>query len=305
MIRINLLNDSRLNKDKKKISPVIPLGAAGLILVIGVISMILFTRKPEVPKEVLTENKGIEVTDFKPSTHARSAIVEDVVRELSHSESQASRKGVLDIPYQEMSVTERINYEVLFGKKVFEVLSRAVPDGIGLKTLEIENFQTVYALGISSQRDEITQTFSAFRQERMELLPKPHSYITSNPQNGYRFVVTCKAELGLDLSDPFQATDQLPPRADLPVLLKTITDLASQVDVKFKADPVQVSAERAGAYRRFVYRYTGTSTYKDFVRLVLRLNQDRVPCAFKKVTIKARTETVTDVSAEILLTLKD
>ncbi len=304
MVRINFLKNSSRSKQKKKlpvkaVSAVVLIVAAGLCIAFFVKQL---SQRPKAPAKELVSRKDVEVTAYKPPAPAKSKIIEEVVREMNDSDI---RKGVLEIPYQEMAFSERINYEVLFGKRIFEMLSRAVPDGIGLKTLELENFQTLYALGISNSKERIAEAFNTLRQEQMELLPKPHSYISSDQENGYRFVVTCKAELGNDHADQFQAMDHLLSRAELPVLLKKISDLAAKCDVKFKPDPLQLSAERVGAYRRFVYRFSGTSTYKDFVRLVLRLHDDKVPCAFKKITIKAKTDLLTDVSAEVLLTFKE
>ncbi|NLG16158.1 MAG: PilN domain-containing protein [Fibrobacter sp.] len=305
MVRINLLKNPSRSKQKKKL-PVKAVSSVALIIAAGVCITFFvkqqLSQRPKASAKELVSRKEVEVTAYKPPAPVKSKIIEEVVREMNDSDT---RKGILEIPYQEMAFSERVNYEVLFGKRIFEMLSRAVPDGIGLKTLELENFQTLYALGISNSKERITEAFNTLRQEQMELLPKPHSYIASDQGNGYRFVVTCKAELGNDHADQFQAMDHLLSRAELPVVLKKISDLAAKCDVKFKPDPLQLSAERVGAYRRFVYRFSGTSTYKDFVRLVLRLHNDKVPCAFKKITIKAKTESLTDVSAEVLLTFKE
>ena len=303
MVRINLLKNTSRKRSNRK--PFLSVKVAALITVVAVLISgggflwRTVSRKPE-SVEALPQR----VSDFKPSTHAKSNIVEEVVRELNDSRSRSIKSGILDIPYQDMTFSERVNYEVLFCKNVFEMLSRVIPSGIGLKTLDIDNFQTIYAVGMGDTKELVTSTFTALKNEKLQLLQKPYSYITSNAGKGFRFVVTCKTEYGLDAADPFQAINHIPAREDLAGLVRKISDIATLNDVTFRT-PSQISAEKVGAYRRFVYQFSGTSTYKDFVRLILQLHKDRIPCAFKKVNLKARNGSVVQIDADILITLKE
>jgi hypothetical protein len=188
---------------------------------------------------------------------------------------------------------------------VFQLLSRAIPSGIGLKLLEVENFLTVYATGIGPTKDLISSTFNALKKENLEILPQPHSYITANGSKGYKFVVTCKTDFGIDHSENFQPWEHIGTRDDIPFLLKKITDISVANKVRLKGKPSQISAEDVGLYRRYVYSFKGKSDYKNFVSFVLELYKEKIPCAFKRVALKAGDGAVIDIDLEILLTLKE
>ena len=244
-------------------------------------------------------------SSFTPSTYKKTDIVEDVVREVARERASEGRGQQLDLHYNDLSFLEKVNYEVLFGKNIFSMLSRAVPLGIGLKTLEVDNFQTVYAVGLGTSRELVSSTFIALKSEQLELLPQPYSYITSNNGDGYRFVVTCKATFGLDLTDPFQANDYLPTRDDLPMLRTKIIRMGKETGVFFSGKPTKISAEKIGAYRRFHYRFHGTTTYNDFVKFLLKLHTNKVPCAFKKVDLKAQSGSKVAIETQVIFTVRE
>lgn len=304
MIRINLLKSTTRGKTKSsvKVSPIIPvvilvvilLGAGGYFgykMVPGLIQ----PRKSQKPVVVVSAPPPVPV-------HSGPNMIEEVVKEVGE-EHKEQRK--LNIPYAEMTFLEKVNYEVTFARSVFQLLSRAIPSGIGLKLLEIENFMTVYATGIGQTKDLISTTFNALKKENLEILPQPHSYITANGNKGFKFVVTCKTDFGIDHSDTFQPWEHIGTRDDIPFLLKKINDISVTNNVRFKGKPAQVSAEDVGLYRRYVYNFKGKSEYKNFVSFVLGLYNEKIPCAFKRVALKAGDGAVIDIDIEILLTLKE
>jgi len=303
MNRINLLKKTSKKQPVAKTRHIpswifAVVGAVVLVPAIIMLSLKYIPRTKTVPPPVVKT----EPSPFTPSTYTnKSSIVEEVVREVNSERSSADR---LDISYNELSFIEKVNYEVLFAKNVFSLFSRAVPAGIGLKSLEIDNFQTLYAVGLGNTRELISSTFIALKSEKVELLPQPFSYITTNDGDGYRFVVTCKINSGLDRTDPFMASDALPSKDDLPILTKKIVTLGEQ-DSVFFSSPVQIDAERVGAYHRFHYTYKGTTTYNNFVKLLLSLYENKIPCAFKKVTIKARSGAAVDIDAQVLFTVRE
>lgn len=258
----------------------------------------MLARKPEPVVEKAP-------TSFMPSTYNKANIVEDVVREISVERTSGAGKSLLNLPYDQLSFLERVNYEVLFGRNVFTLLSRVVPSGIGLKRLEVDNFQTIYAVGLGTSRELVSSTFISLKKERLDLLPQPFSYITSNNGDGYRFVVTCKTRFGLDLTDPFQASDHLPVRDDLPLLTRKIISMGKDAGVSFKKGFRQVHAERVGAYRRFHYENSGATTYNEFVKFLLDLYEEKVPCAFKRIDIKAQSGTAVTVAVQVVITTRE
>ncbi|MCO6746508.1 hypothetical protein KQH42_30365, partial [Streptomyces sp. CHA1] len=75
--------------------------------------------------------------------------------------------------------------------------------------------------------------------------------------------------------------------------------------VKFRSSPRRVSVERVGDYRRVIYRAEGESTYRDFHQFVLALYNEKVPCAFKKISLDAKSGTTIKVATEVLFTVKN
>ncbi|MDR2728985.1 MAG: hypothetical protein LBB56_07615 [Chitinispirillales bacterium] len=239
----------------------------------------------------------------KPSSLVRTHMIENVVRELGN-ESRAVKK--FDAAYEDMSAVEKINYEVLFSRNAFEFITRSVPPGVKLRTIEIEDFRTVYTSGVSPSREMVEELFSAFRRERGELLPKPLSHIKDEiGGSGFQFVITAKPRFGLELDDPFQALDHLGFKESLTANLRNFSRMAAGNNFKMRAAPSQISADKAGSYRRVVYKAEGESTYRDFHKFVLALYDEKVPCAFKKITLTAKNGDVVSVSAEILFTVKE
>lgn len=257
------------------------------------------------PVVQVEEPAPAEAEPFTPSTYSKADIVEDVVREMAGERAAAGMKETLDLSYSDLSFLEKVNYEVLFGKNVFSMLSRVVPSGIGLRSLETDNFQTVYAVGLGTSRELVSSTFIALKTEKLELLSRPYSYITENNGDGYRFVVTCKINFGLDLTDPFQASDYLPTKDDLPILTKRVVRIGDSTGVSFKGMPRRLDAERVGAYRRFHYGIGGRTTYNDFVKFLLALYEEKIPCAFKKINLKALSGSAVDIDLKFIITVKE
>jgi hypothetical protein len=305
MIRINLLKSlsSRKALPKKKVSlSKLILIAVPLLVVIGVAGYVGWKVIP---------GKSVEVQKVVPMTpkpvvpvHSRPNIVEDVVREVGDKRN-SPQSGIVKIDYADMTFPEKVNYEVQFGKTAFQKLSRAIPSGIGLKNLEIDDFQTIYAVGIGDTKELITTTFTALKNEEMDLLQQPYSYITSNAGKGYRFVVTCKVDFGVDHTDPFQAWDYTGTRDDIDEYLKKIAAVALENSIDLSRKPIQLSAQDIGLYRRYVYHYSGNSEYKQFVAFVLSLHNQKIPCAFKRVQLQAGSNLSVVIEFDLLLTVKE
>ena len=240
--------------------------------------------------------------DYQSSTHSPHKAIEDIVKEVNTEKSASP--GLLDIAYNDMAFNERVTYEVLHTKKVLEMLSRTFPEGIGLRKLEISKFQTVYAVGLGDTKEIIGQTFNSLRKERIELLPKPYSFITSDG-NGYRFIVTLKTNFGLDFADRFQAIDHIVSREFLSDQLKKVEKIALRDDINLKSEPKQMDMELVGGYRRYIYKFKAECTYKDFVRFVMDLNSEQIPCAFKEIAINALVGSTIGVEAQLLITVKN
>jgi hypothetical protein len=304
MIRINLLKNAARKKAKpaNNLAPKVIIIA--LIAVIGGIGAYLGIKLKPAAKPPGKVEPVVAVAVPPPAVPVRSGpdMIEEVVKEIGEQHKEPSR---LNIPYSEMTFLEKVNYEALFARQVFQLLSKAIPPGIGLKMLEVDNFLTVYATGVGDSRDLISSTFTALKNEKLEILSKPHSYITANGSKGYKFVVTCKADFGIDHGDPFQAWEHIGTRENIPFIIKKITEIGVANNIIFKGKPVQASADDVGLYRRYIYSFKCKGEYKSFVSFVLGLYMEKIPCAFKKVTMNAGTGTAVDISIDMLFTLKE
>jgi len=260
-------------------------------------------EKPAEPKQADAPKK-VSPPAPKPSSLVRSNMAEDVVKEFDN-ETRAIAASKTAVTYAEMTVAEKINYEVMFGRNAFEMVTRCAPPGTKLKTLEIENFQTIYASGAGASREMVQEMFAAFRKERGELLPKPFSHIKDSEKGGYQFVITHKPLFGTEPNDPFQAIDYIGFKGGLQASLTKFSRAAGANGVKITAAPVQASVEQAGQYMRFVYKVSGESTYQNFRKFVLALYGEKVTCAFKKVTMTPIKDEQVRVNMEILFTVKN
>ena len=194
MIQINLLKNSA---EKHAAHPIdfgkimIVAGAvvaAGVCIFGGIFvfrSLQSHRNVPTVAVVQQTKEKGPAPSTYS-AAHAAN-MVEEVVKEVSDSRLKLRESGVLDLPYDQLSFAERINYELLFPKNVCEMLARVVPAGVGLKSLEIDNFQTVYAVGLGPSREAIRDMWESLKKEKVNVLAPPYSFIKPAFKDGLRF----------------------------------------------------------------------------------------------------------------------
>jgi len=257
---------------------------------------------PPVPK---AESKAV-----KPSSQVRTNMVEDVVKEFANDGSVATDGSAapmpskLDTPYEQMPLAEKINYEALFARNVFDMVTRCMSPGIRLKELAVDSFQTVSANG-SGARMMIEEMFASFKNERGEVLPKPYSYIKDGEGNNFAFAIVQKPNYGLQVGDPFQALEHLTFKEGLSLTLRNFSRLAGDCNFKMSAAPSQISVDKAGDYRRVVYKAVGMSTYGDFHKLIRTLYNEKIPCAFKKISMVPVKDEQIRVTAEVLFTVKE
>jgi len=238
----------------------------------------------------------------KPSSQVRTNMVEDVVKEFANDGAPASNK--LDTPYDQMPLAEKINYEALFARNVLDMVSRCMSPGIRLKELTAEDFQTVSAAGAGA-RAMVEEMFSAFKSERGEVLPKPHSYIKDGEGDNFAFEIVMKPSYGLQISDPFQALEHITFKEGLSLTLRKFSRIAGESGFKMSAEPSQLSVDKAGEYRRVVYKTVGMASYGDFHKFVRALYNERITCAFRKIAMVPVKDEQIRITAEVLFTVKE
>jgi hypothetical protein len=310
MIRINLLNHTAekhptkgRNRGKVFIVAAI-LAGVGICIWGGSIGFRSYrTHRTIAAPEV----KQIAQKGLTPSTYLKANMVEEVVKEVNDSRLKLRESGVLDLPYDQLSFSERINYELLFTKNVCEMLSRIVPAGVGLKSLEIDNFQTVYAVGLGPTKDIVQDMLVSLKKEKVTVLAPPYSFIKPAWKEGFRFAFSCKTNFGLNLTDPLVdgSLARLPSREALPGILDKFAKLAKQNQVTITKKISQVSSEKVGSYYRMFYQWSGTASYKDFVQFILGLYDAKLVGAFKRCTLTAKSSSVVVIESQLVVTAKE
>jgi hypothetical protein len=314
MIRINLLKNSaekhtaRRFTFRKAAIPAAAVAAAGLSIFGGIYGYRALKKPPKAV--VVAVAQKAEEKGPAPSTYSSGSaanMVEEVVKEVNDSRLKLRESGVLDLPYDQLSFSERINYELLFPKNVCEMLSRVIPTGIGLKSLEIDNFQTVYAVGLGSSRDIIRDMWESLKKEKVSVLAPPYSFIKPAFKDGLRFAVSCKTNFGLNLTDPLVdgSLSRLPSRGALPEVCDRFGKLAKKHHVVITKKIKQTSAEKVGNYYRVLYQWSGTSSYKDFVDFVLGLYESKLMVAIKQCAITAKSASQVGIESQFVVTAKE
>jgi len=306
MIRINLLKTVTHKKVKKQSAGLpkwVPVVSSIIILVLlaggAGYYLVKNKKKPEPPLPQV-----VQKTDFKPSTHVKPNMIEDVVKEVSDERASNQRKGFINLSYDEMSFAEKINYEVFFAYNILDSLSSIVPAGIGFKTLEIDNFLTMYSIGIANNSPLVSEMFANLKT-KLGLQPQPYSTIKENGKGSYQFIITCKPAFGVDLANPYQPIDHLFTKDELPQQLSEFTKKATQFKLTFSEKPVTSQVSKIREFNRYEYTWQCTGTYKDFVQFVKSLNKDQFPCAFRSIHIKAVSGGKVTASANLIFTAKE
>lgn len=248
------------------------------------------------------ERAGIVRDDYAPSSFVGAGVVEEVVREVHESRGEVQRRGVLMLPYDELPFAEKINYEILFARSLFSILTRAVPRGVGFRELHISAFKTLYAVGLCESKEKVRAFFEGLRREHVDLLPKPYTRISLR-EGSFQFAVSCNAGFGLDVADPFVdlSLSHIPAHTDLESVVETVVNRARQNGITFSEGPERLGAVMFGGYRRFRYKLGGSTSYLNLVSFVNSLYDSRIPCAFEEIRLTAISEDRVRLAAELVI----
>jgi hypothetical protein len=267
-------------------------------------------QKPQpAPKPAPAEHPApvqpLPEAEYEPSTHVKPTMVEDVVADVDAAKPRSPSGDILDLSYNEMSRGEQINYEYSFARNVLQILTAAVPGGIGFSSLAIDSFQNVSAVGLAGSREQVTALFNNLRSNKFELLDPPQSSIRPAGKQGYRFSFTCRVSLGMNPADPWQLTDHVESRENLSSYTKTVARLAARNALFLRSNLVHLSSAKSGNYRRFTYHLSGSGSYRNFVKFVLDAYKERVPCAFSRIKLQARNDGQVEAAADIVFTARE
>jgi len=208
--------------------------------------------------------------------------------------------AVADVSYNDLPLGERVGYEVLFAKNVMDLVGKAVPAGVGIRTLAVDDFQTVYAVGLAPSRALVEGLFVSLRNNNVDLLPKPLTRILPNGDDGFRFVITGKPAFGHD-----RAGAPLPSSGDAAAAVREFEKAAKEASISFVKKPVGISAEKAAGCVRHVYRWSGRGSYRDFVGLVDGLYRSRQRIAFKNFSLTAGNGSNVAIESQLIVTTRE
>lgn len=305
MIRINLLSDRDTGHkgERRNVYRVGMILAAALLCVgaaLTVVGILRSLNRPTIEEPIVADE------DYQPSTYAKSDIVEDVVDDERQSDLILEESGLLKLPYCELSFEEKVNYEWLFATQVFELLGKAVPPEVGLQSLVLDSFETIKAVGLGKSRRMVTGIFRELEEGRVEILPRPHTRITSAGDGEYRFVIAMEGEFGLNTKAPEVdlGLARVPTRSGLDYEVHRFKETAETSDVQLTEDLKVVERTKLDKYRRFVYRMKGVAAYEDFVAFAFNLNRRTIPCAFEHLELIARAPGMVAIEADILFTTR-
>ncbi|HUI92274.1 MAG TPA: hypothetical protein VLX68_08510 [Chitinivibrionales bacterium] len=300
MIRINLLKGP-----SRHAGPAVGkiLLIAVIVVAVGAAGAALWMWGPAMIAAITPAPKTAEKQDAAPViASVNSSLVRDVVREVA-GERRALPGAAQRIPYAELSITEKINYEMRFAANVAELLDRTVPPGVGLHAFEANNFQAVYAAGIAPSKELVQGMLASLKAQKVSLLPKPLTVVTPGAAGGFKFTVTGTVDFGLSPADslivpPFTVA------GEVPAALREMTKLAKENAITIVKAPARVSSETVGAYSRQLYQWTGQGPYKNFVKFLLRMRQAGQVCAFKRLAVSALSPASVKIESQVLVTTR-
>jgi hypothetical protein len=306
MIRINLLKQPVKKKvARKPISPrllmVSGITTGVLIITVGGWWMVTYFDLLS-PKEART--KELARDDISPSTFVSSHTVEDVVSDIDDSPDILKRRGILDMPYEQLSSMEKINYEIHYAKNICDMLTRSAIPGVDFNSISLQSFSQFRGIGRSPSKESVVQLFVALKKEKIDLLPKPKTRI-SRGDEGYQFSIMGTTHFGLNLEAPFLlGPDDIIAYSDIGDVLLKIKDSAENDRVRLENGLTRENADIDGAYRRLRYRFTAFASYSDFVSFITNLYNRQVPCAFEDLKIVAQSNSRIKIDASIKITTK-
>lgn len=299
MIRINLLRKRHAGTGAGlgNIGKIIGIAAAAVIVVAA--GGVLWTFRAALIPPAPPQQKQETVAQKEPASSAPAGpgMLTEVVREV-REEGGGAAAGP---SYNDLSFDERIAYEFLFAKNVLELMDRAVPAGVGIRTLEADNFQTVYAVGLAPSRALVEGLFASLKAGKVSLLPRPLTQIAPNGGDSYRFAVTGRVKFAPDPA----AGVSLPLNGDLPRALQAFEKAARENSISIVKKPSKASTEKVGGCCRYLYQWSGTGTYRNFARFVDYLCQTRQAFAFKRISLTAASGPHVAIESQVIVTTRE
>ncbi len=306
MIRINLLKDSRPKKQSgfslpsdliKKIS----IGAGsllGLIVLVIIVKAVILGPKKDKDVQYIVRDA------YDPSSHMNKDVIEETVRDEKGHGDQIDKRGVLRIPYEDMSFVEQVNFENHFAKSVIDLLQRDVSSGVDFRGISFSDYTNLKGNGRSDSRSQINSVLKKLRNDNVTFLPKPETSITKLKE-GFSFKISSLYKPGLDSKAKFKIyKEDIPDYEDIDIIIKRIIDACEEGGLNIKSGPAKNSAEVKAGFRRLTYKMTCNGSYRSFASFVNKMYQQQIPCSVKSASLKAVKTGSLRINLEIMITTK-
>ncbi len=290
MIRINLLKGSVFQGARPKRAPREGgrkgLVVAGLIvlavLAAGAGGLFVLTRPKPEPK---AEEKRVAQP---PSAFALRGI-EETVKDVDEAKAVISSKGLLLLPYEEMTQNEKLLYGSMFLRRAFASINGQAGGGVDFNTMRLEKFASFYILGVTQTRD----IFLGFRGRLTKDPACSGLEVVSVRPAGYaagktRFEIKGRLQYGLDYESLIQSNpfSRIPGHSEFQNLSRRIREMGEPGIrwIGFKA----LGMEPEGDYRRHALQMEGITTYRTIVEFLnQRLPELNSMVSFPEFHVKA------------------
>ena len=110
---------------------------------------------------------------------------------------------------------------------------------------------------------------------------------------------------GADTTEAYNATSNLKPHESFNGMLSAFSKLTANDGVRLQDGLTRISTQKVAGCRRYTYHMAGRGAYRDFVKLILDLQKERMPCSFNRIQLSAWNDANIAIDAEIVFTLLD
>jgi len=211
-------------------------------------------------------------------------------------------------PYRSLGLGPRIAYEISFTDRVLEALTTRLPAGMTPSLVTIDSFEVLRLAGRSPVKEQVTSLLGSLRGDDLKLSPRPQTVVTATADGAYEYtaeVRICFAPRGgADAVDSVLARLPAPTQSE-PEARQRIERLAADANVAVRKGLRYVTTQKAGSYRRYVYRMDAAGTLSDFARMVRTLRAGHVPCAFGSVRITAGRSGRMEIGADVYVSARE
>ena len=193
-----------------------------------------------------------------------------------------------------------------FARQVMDIIRSFPAEVLPPQSIVVDSFAVAEVSGVSKSKAPVVAALNAFRKGGVELLPKPRTSVSSSG-GAYTYTFAGHVQFPIDTRDTDYtgAVGRLPKPDRQSDEVGRFERLAQGAGVKIRRGLRYVSAQKAGSYKRFVYKMDASATYEDFARFLGDLHTSTVSCAFGSLSLKAGRSGRMSAKATLYFTTKE